>query len=91
MLRNLLFYFIHLDEVEVKVDQHDVIFKSSVGIINIDVNVSELKDSLYVSSDQLNQANGVFCTLCCILQNGQSIIIRERIKNSHQMTLRDFF
>jgi len=33
-----------------EVNQHNVIFDSLEGVINLDVNVSELKDSTYLSS-----------------------------------------
>jgi len=37
-----------LDEVEV--NQHNVIFNSLENVINLDINVSELKDFSYLSS-----------------------------------------
>ena len=40
---------IGMDEVEF--DQSDVIFKSSDNVINIDANMSEMKDFPYSSSD----------------------------------------
>jgi len=41
-----------MDKVEL--DQHNVIFKSLESVINFDVNLSELKDFSYLSSDQLS-------------------------------------
>jgi len=50
-----------------------------------------MRDSLCLSSNQLNQAKSVFFTFRRILHNDQSTTTCERIENSYQMTLRDFF
>jgi len=47
--------------------------------------MSEFKDFLYLSSDQLNEAKGVFSTFCYILHNGQSKITCEWIENNYYM------
>jgi len=56
-----------MDEVEV--DQCNIFFKSLEIVINLDVNISELKDSPYLSSNQLNQAKGALFILGHIIIN----------------------
>jgi len=51
------------------------------------VNISKLKDFLYLSSNHLNKAQDALFTLAF----GQSIITHERIKNSQKITLLTFF
>jgi len=54
-----------MDEVEV--DKRNVIFKSLESVINFDINMSDLKDFLYLSLDMLNQTQCVVFTLHRVL------------------------
>jgi len=47
--------------------------------------MTELKDSPYLSSDRLNQAQVRSSPFVAFYKSGQSIITREPIENSRQM------
>ncbi|KAL2644210.1 hypothetical protein R1flu_011797 [Riccia fluitans] len=72
------------------IDQRNVIRSSLQKVVNMEILLSRLKESQYLSSQHVSQAKSALITLHCILQSGTSAVAQERNVNCHQMTLFDF-
>jgi hypothetical protein len=71
-------------------DQRQVILNSLQNVINLEVDMSELQGSPFMSPDQTNQAKSALYTLRRVLQSDSSAIARQQIENRYQMTLHVF-
>ncbi|KAL2632800.1 hypothetical protein R1flu_004279 [Riccia fluitans] len=75
--------------VPVAIDQREVINSSLRDVISLEIHLSELQESAFLTSDQIYQAKSTFFTLRRVFQSGRSVIARENMRNSRQITLFD--
>lgn len=74
---------------EAAIDQREVIDNSLRDVVSLEIRLSELQESAFLTAEQILQAKSALFTLRRVLQSGRSAITRESMRNSRQMTLPD--
>ena len=74
---------------EAPIDQREVIDNSLRDVVSLEIRLSELQESAFLTAEQILQAKSALFTLRRVLQSGRSAITRESMRNSRQMTLSD--